>query len=124
PRCLRGSCARSGPGAEPGGRGGVSWRLARPRCAPPPRRRRGLRARRRRALFGSGLGGRQMRYSGWEILRNALTHGRRWQPVWRDPTPKPAYDVVIIGGGGHGLATAFYLAKNHAITRVAVLERG
>ena len=65
-----------------------------------------------------------MRYSAWAIVRNALTGGRHWPPVWRDPAPKPAYDVVIIGGGGHGLATAFYLAKNHGITRVAVLERG
>ena len=45
-------------------------------------------------------------------------------PVWRDPEPKPAYDVVIIGGGGHGLATAYYLAKEHGITNVAVLEKG
>ena len=65
-----------------------------------------------------------MRYSAWAIVRNALTGGRHWPPVWRDPAPQPAYDVVIIGGGGHGLATAFYLAKNHGITRVAVLERG
>ncbi len=65
-----------------------------------------------------------MRYSAWAIVRNALTGGRNWAPVWRDPAPKPAYDVVIIGGGGHGLATAYYLAKNHGITDVAVLERG
>ena len=46
------------------------------------------------------------------------------QPAWRDAAPKPAYDVIIIGGGGHGLATAYYLAKVHGITRVAVLEKG
>ena len=64
-----------------------------------------------------------MRYSAWAIVRNALTGNRGWAPVWRDPEPKAAYDVVIIGGGGHGLATAYYLAKNHGITNVAVLER-
>jgi sarcosine oxidase subunit beta len=49
---------------------------------------------------------------------------RRWEPAWADPTRRSAYDVIIIGGGGHGLATAYYLAKNHGVTNVAVLERG
>jgi sarcosine oxidase subunit beta len=65
-----------------------------------------------------------MRYSGWQIFRNALAGNRNWAPVWRYPSPKPAYDVIIIGGGGHGLATAYYLARNHGITNVAVLEKG
>ena len=66
---------------------------------------------------------RAMRYSAWAIVRNALTGNRDWAPAWRDPEPRAAYDVVIIGGGGHGLATAYYLAKNHGVTSVAVLER-
>src|SRR5688572_6167535 len=63
-------------------------------------------------------------YSIFSLVRNALSHHRDWQEAWRSPDPKPEYDVVIIGGGGHGLATAFYLAKVHGITNVAVLEKG
>ena len=65
-----------------------------------------------------------MRYSALALLRGALTAHRNWTPAWRSPEPKPAYDVAIIGGGGHGLATAYYLAKNHGVRNVAVLERG
>ena len=64
-----------------------------------------------------------MRYSLGSLLTNALTGNRNWKPVWREPEPKPQYDVIIIGGGGHGLATAHYLAKQHGITNVAVLEK-
>lgn len=64
------------------------------------------------------------RYSIFSLARNALSGHQNWAPVWRDPEPKPGYDVVIIGAGGHGLATAYYLAKNHGITNVAVLEKG
>jgi sarcosine oxidase subunit beta len=58
------------------------------------------------------------------LVRGALSGHRHWSPAWRDATPKSRYDVVIVGGGGHGLATAYYLAKNHNITNVAVIERG
>jgi sarcosine oxidase subunit beta len=65
-----------------------------------------------------------MRYSAFSILKHAFAGNRHWQPVWRMPDPKPHYDVIIVGGGGHGLSTAYYLAKEHGITNVAVLEKG
>jgi sarcosine oxidase subunit beta len=64
------------------------------------------------------------RYSAFGLLRGALTGQKHWQPAWRDPDPKPSYDIVIIGGGGHGLATAYYLAKVHGLRNIAVLEKG
>mgnify|MGYP003116663938 CR=1 FL=1 len=65
-----------------------------------------------------------MRFSGLRVLKEGLTGNKGWQAHWRDATPKPEYDVIIIGGGGHGLSTAYYLAKRHGITNVAVLEKG
>ena len=65
-----------------------------------------------------------MRYSGLSVLKEGLFGNKGWKPAWREPEPKAEYDVIIIGGGGHGLATAYYLAKNHGITNVAVLEKG
>jgi sarcosine oxidase subunit beta len=65
-----------------------------------------------------------VKYSAWSLLRGALSGQRNWPAAWRDAGPKPSYDVIIVGGGGHGLATAYYLAKNHKVTSVAVIERG
>jgi methylglutamate dehydrogenase subunit A len=65
-----------------------------------------------------------MKYSIASLARNALSQHANWPQAWRSPDPKPSYDVIIIGGGGHGLATAYYLARNHGITNVAVLEKG
>ena len=63
-------------------------------------------------------------YSIFSVAREALRGHSGWKPTWRDAAPKPDYDIVIIGGGGHGLATAYYLAKEYGNARVAVLEKG
>lgn len=64
------------------------------------------------------------RFSALSLLRHALTGHTAWPAYWRAPEPKPAYDALIIGAGGHGLATAYYLARQHGMTNIAVLERG
>lgn len=64
------------------------------------------------------------KYSAFSLLRNALSYNRKWPEAWRSPDPKRAYDVIIVGGGGHGLATAYYLAKEHGLRNIAVLEKG
>ena len=65
-----------------------------------------------------------MRYSAFSIVRQALTGNVNWKPAWRQPEPKPFYDAIIVGGGGHGLATAYYLAKEFGLKNIAVLEKG
>jgi methylglutamate dehydrogenase subunit A len=64
-----------------------------------------------------------MRYSALALAWNAVTGNRSWKPLWRDPDPRESYDVLIIGGGAHGLATAYYLAKGHGLRNIAVLEK-
>ena len=65
-----------------------------------------------------------MRYSGFKVIKEALSGHKGWTPAWREPDPKPHYDIVIIGGGGHGLATAHYLAKVYKQKNIAVIEKG
>ncbi len=66
---------------------------------------------------------RHMRYSIWSLARNALTRHSHWPRAWRDPPLQTRYDAIIVGGGGHGLATAYHLARDHGIARIAVLEK-
>ncbi|MEQ8689473.1 MAG: sarcosine oxidase subunit beta family protein, partial [Pseudomonadales bacterium] len=64
------------------------------------------------------------RYTAFQLVKHALSHNEKWPRMWRNPAPKKNYDIIIIGGGGHGLATAYYLAKECGITNVAVIEKG
>ena len=64
------------------------------------------------------------RYSIFSIARNAMNYHKDWERAWRSPEPKAEYDAVIVGAGGHGLATAYYLAKNHKLANIAVVEKG
>ena len=64
------------------------------------------------------------KYSVATIVREALRYNAGWERAWRSPEPKKQYDAVIIGAGGHGLATAYYLGKNHGIKNVAIIEKG
>ena len=63
-------------------------------------------------------------YSIWSLIKQGFKHNEGWTPAWRSPEPKASYDVIIIGAGGHGLATAYYLAKEHKVKNIAVIERG
>ena len=64
------------------------------------------------------------KYSVFSLIKNALSYHENWEPAWKSPEPKKEYDAIIIGGGGHGLTTAYYLAKNHGLTNIAVIEKG
>ena len=64
------------------------------------------------------------RFSAWSLLKQAFGGHRGWQPQWRRATPKPAYDAIVVGGGGHGLGTAYYLAAEHGMRNIALLEKG
>ena len=64
------------------------------------------------------------KYSIWSLLKHAMGGHKGWERAWRDAEPKKSYDVIIVGGGGHGLATAYYLAKNHGIKNIAIVEKG
>jgi len=64
------------------------------------------------------------RYSAFALFKEGLNNQQGWQKAWRSPEPKKSYDLIVIGGGGHGLATAYYLARNHGISNVALIERG
>jgi len=63
------------------------------------------------------------KYSIYALIKNAISYHEKWQKAWRNPNPKTSYDVIIIGGGGHGLATAYYLAKEHNLKNIAVVEK-
>ena len=63
-------------------------------------------------------------FSALALLKEGLAGQRGWKPQWKSPAPQSAYDAVIIGGGGHGLGTAYHLASEHRLTRIAVLEKG
>jgi sarcosine oxidase subunit beta len=65
-----------------------------------------------------------LRFSAFSLLKNALDGNQGWPEQWRSPEPKASYDAVIIGGGGHGLATAYYMAREHRMTNIAVVEKG
>ena len=64
------------------------------------------------------------RFNAWNVIKNGFNDQKGWDRQWRDPEPKKEYDIIIVGGGLHGLATSFYLAKNYKIHNIAVLEKG
>ena len=63
-------------------------------------------------------------YSIFSLIKNSFSNNENWQKMWQSPEPKKTYDVIIVGGGGHGLGTAYYLAKEHGVKNIAVIEKG
>src|SRR4051812_35036895 len=78
----------------------------------------------RRLAAGSECSLVTQRYSAFSLLKEGLAGQKGWVPAWRSPEPRQRYDALVIGGGGHGLATAYYLAKTHGVASVAVIEKG
>ena len=64
------------------------------------------------------------KYSFLNIIKNSLSNNENWKKMWRSPEPRKFYDIIIVGGGGHGLGTAYYLAKEHGLKNIAVIEKG
>ena len=64
------------------------------------------------------------KYSIFSLVKNSLSDNQNWKKMWRNPEPRKFYDVIIVGGGGHGLGTAYYLAKEHGLKNIAVIEKG
>ena len=94
------------------------------KVSPPPRNYSRNRRRKRAIVPPEHLKAHQVRFSFINVALQALAHNSGWPEQWRNPEPKAAYDAIIIGAGGHGLATAYYLAKEHGLSNVAVLEKG
>ena len=64
------------------------------------------------------------KYSIFNIIKNSFSNNENWKKMWRSPEPRKFYDIIIVGGGGHGLGTAYYLAKEHGLKNIAVIEKG
>ena len=109
---------------DPGEQGASSVRLALASAAPASVAPRFTRVRWRCGLFSGIRFMSKQSFSALALIRRGLAGHLDWQKQWRKPSPKAAYDAIIVGGGGHGLGAAYYLAKEHGLTNIAVLEKG